>query len=52
MSISLHVFHVPGADNVMADALSHNLPWAAASSLLGIRIHLFQPPHKALGQQE
>ena len=52
MSISLRVFHVPGADNVTADALSCNLPRAAASSLPGICIHLFQPPREALGQEE
>jgi len=50
--ISLRVFHVPGTDNITADALSHNLPGAASSSLLGLRIHLFQPPCEVLGKQE
>jgi len=52
MSISLHIFHVPSTDNIMADALSHNLPHTATSSLPGICIHLFQPPREVLGQQE
>jgi len=52
MKISLQVFHVPGTDNIMADALSHNLPGTASSLLPGLRIHLFQPPHEVLGLQE
>ena len=51
MGISLRVFHIPGADNITADALLHNLPGAATASLPGLRIHLFQPPRDALGQQ-
>jgi len=49
--ISLCVFHVPGADNLTADALSCNLPGAALSSLPNLHIHLFQPPCEALGLQ-
>ena len=51
-NISLHIFHVPGADNVVADALSCNLPVVAAASLPGLQIHMFEPPHKAMGQDK
>jgi len=50
--ISLRVFHVPSADNIIADALSRNLSSAAAASLPGLEIHLFEPPHEVLGQSE
>src|SRR5882724_4821579 len=49
--ISLQVFHVPGADNVTADALSRNLPRVAVMSLPGLEIHLFEPPRGTLGQE-
>jgi len=50
---SLHVFHIPGADNVIADALSCNLPMVAAASLPGLNIHIFfEPPHSMMGLQE
>ena len=32
-NISLHVFHIPGHDNMIADALSHHLPAAAVALL-------------------
>jgi len=50
--ISLHVFHIPGADNTVADALSHQLLETAVTLLPGLKIHHFQPPHNALGPLE
>jgi len=52
MGISLRIFHIPGVDNITADALSRNLLGAASSSLPSLNIHLFQPPREALGRQE
>jgi len=46
------VFHIPGADNVVADALSQNLPVVVAMSLVGLKIHIFEPPCSALGHEE
>jgi hypothetical protein len=47
--ISLHVYHIPGEENIIADALSRRL-WDTARSHAGdISIHLFQPPQDALG---
>ena len=43
--ISLYVFHIPGADNFIADALSHHLITLMASMLPRLQVHLFQPLH-------
>jgi len=50
--MSLRVFHVPGADNSIVDALSRHLPMTAASMLPGLQIHHFQPPRVAMGWEE
>ena len=47
--ITLCVFHIPGTDNFIADALSCQLLATAASYLLGLQVHLFQPPCSMLG---
>ena len=47
--IALRVFHIPGTDNFVADALSRQLLATAASYLPGLQVHLFQPPHGVLG---
>ena len=39
--IALCVFHIPGADNFVADALSHQLLTTAVSYLPGLQVHLF-----------
>ena len=51
-NISLHVFQVPGTDNVVTDVLSRNLPKVAAASIAGLQIHIFKPPRSAMGQVE
>jgi len=50
--MSLHIFHVPRADNSIADALSCHLPTTAMSMLPSLQIHHFQPPHVAMGWEE
>jgi len=50
--ISLHVFHVPGTENVTTDTLSRNLPRVAVASLPGLQIHHFEPPHGMLGPEK
>jgi len=52
MSISLHVFHIPSSDNLVADTLSHHLPSTIMWLSLGLHINLFLPPCNALGWQE
>ena len=47
--IALHVFHIPGTDNFIADTLSHQLFTTAVSYLPGLQVHLFQPPRGTLG---
>jgi len=47
--VSLHVFHIPGADNLVADTLSCHLLTTTASLLPGPKTHLFQPPRSMLG---
>ena len=47
--IALHVFHIPGTENFIADALSCQLLATIASYLLSLQVHLFQPPRGALG---
>ena len=51
-NISLYVFHIPGHDNTIVDALSCHLPAAAIALLPRLRVHHFQPPHVMLGFQE
>jgi len=51
-NILLCVFHIPGVDNVIADALSPHLLGSAAQLLPGLQIHHFQPPHIVLGRVE
>jgi len=51
-NILLCIFHIPGADNVIADALSHHLLGSTAQLLPGLQIHHFQPPCIALGRTE
>ena len=48
--ISLHVLHVPGVENQMADALSQFENAKAVNSSPGLSISSFQPPRVALGQ--
>jgi len=50
--ISLRVFHVPGSDNLVADALSRHLPSTAIALSPGLQVNLFQPPRITLGSQE
>jgi len=50
--ISLCIFHVPSADNVIADALSCNLPVVAEASLPSLQIHIFETPCSTLGPEE
>jgi len=50
--ISLRVFHIPGMDNSVADALSQHLPETAITLSPGLQVNLFQPPHDTLGWQE
>ena len=47
--IALRVFHIPRADNFVADALSRQLLTTTASYLLGLQVYLFQPPCGMLG---
>ena len=51
-SISLQVFHIPGTDNSVTDALSWHLPETAITLSPGLQVNLFQPPCDALGWQE
>src|SRR5882724_1489585 len=46
--ISLHIFHVPGADNCVADALSCHLFNMALMLSPGLNIHHFQPPRDVM----
>jgi len=41
----VHVLHVPGAQNVVADAISHHEFSKAARLVPGLHITPFQPPH-------
>jgi len=50
--ISLRVFHIPGADNCVTDALSHHLFDMALTLSPGLNIHHFQPPRDAMGLAE
>ena len=52
LKISLHVFHILGADNVIADALSFHLPMVETASLPWLEIHTFEPPHCMMGLLE
>jgi len=51
-NISLCMFHIPGTDNVIADALSRHLPGSAVRLSLDLQIHHFQPPRTMLGCAE
>jgi hypothetical protein len=48
-NVSLHVCHVAGENNIVADALSRFRNDVARSSAPGLSIGLFQPPHLTLG---
>ena len=47
--IALCIFHIPSTNNFVADALSHQSLATTASYLLGLQVHLFQPPRGTLG---
>ena len=46
---ALHVFHIPGTENFIADALSCQLLTTTVSYLPGLQVHLFQPSRGTLG---
>jgi hypothetical protein len=46
---SLRVFHIPGADNAIADAISRGLFHVASSLHPALRICPFKPPQDAMG---
>jgi hypothetical protein len=46
---SLRVFHIPGAENIIADALSRMLLHIVDAHHPGLVIRLFQPPPDAIG---
>jgi hypothetical protein len=48
-AINFRVLHVPGTENVIADALSRNNLDLVRSRVPGIQIKKFQPPRNALG---
>src|SRR5882724_6806699 len=50
--ISLRVFHIPGTDNCIADALSRHLFNMALTLSPGLNIHHFQPPCDTMGLAE
>ena len=50
-NISLRVVHIPGVDNVIADALSRFENTKAVAMCPSLKISLFQPPRIALGPQ-
>ena len=45
----LHVFHIPGKDNIIADPLSRYLNELALKLTPHLTIHTFIPPQDALG---
>lgn len=47
--IDLRVWHVPGAVNIVADALSRDMPQVARLYVPNLRILPFQPPRLTLG---
>jgi hypothetical protein len=47
--IDLRVFHIPGENNLIADALSCGLFHVASQAHLGLCIFSFQPPRLAPG---
>jgi len=47
--ISLRIFHIPGTDNAVANALSQQLLATTINLLPGLKIHHFQPPCEVLG---
>jgi hypothetical protein len=49
-SISLHVVHVPGVDNFVANSLSRFENSKAISACPGLSISTFQPPRVPMGQ--
>ena len=51
-NISLHVLHIPGDDNTIADTLSWHLPHMALALLPKLWIHHFQPPRIMLGKEK
>jgi hypothetical protein len=50
--ISLRVVHVPGIDNIVADALSRFENKQALAACQGLKISTFQPPRLTMGQGE
>jgi len=48
-SLSLHVFHIAGTDNTVADAISQGLFDMAVSLHVGLILHMFQPPPSVSG---
>ena len=50
--ISLRVVHVPGIDNIVADALSRFENKRALAACQGLKISTFQPPRLTMGQGE
>ena len=50
--ISLRVVHVPGIDNIVADALSCFQNERALAACPGLKISTFQPPQLTMGQEE
>src|SRR5271168_2302822 len=50
--ISLRVVHIPGIDNIVADALSRFQNERALAACPGLKISTFQPPQLTMGQEE
>lgn len=50
--IDLRVFHIPGDQNVIADALSRHLFHVVRQYTPNLSIQTFQPPHIAMGAAE
>ena len=48
-NIDLHVVHIPGTQNVIADALFQYNNELTTKLVNGLTIHTFQPPRDALG---
>jgi hypothetical protein len=47
---SLRVFHIPGLDNTVADAVSRGLFHVASALHPALRISHFKPPWDAMGE--
>jgi hypothetical protein len=50
--VQLRVFHIPGSDNVVADALSRGRFDVVAMHAPHLRIFFFEPPRLTLGAAE